>query len=67
MFFVCTYMVGSIFMSVYGIAIESIMQCFILDESLNENGDPLDNCPEPLLEYFKENQPQKQEWFKKLF
>ena len=51
MFLICSFIIGRIYISVYGIAIEAIMQCFILDESLNVHGDPLDNCPEPLKKF----------------
>ena len=44
-------------MGVYGIATEAIMQCFLLDEKLNEGGDDLDNCPAPLKEFFEDNDP----------
>lgn len=30
--------IGSVFMEVYGIAINTILHCFILDESLNGDG-----------------------------
>lgn len=31
-FFMCAYTIGAIFMSVYGVATEAILQCFLLDE-----------------------------------
>jgi len=52
-FFMCSYVIGSIFMNVYGVATEAILQCYMLDKRLNEVlGDPVDNCPEPLAEFF---------------
>lgn len=54
-FFMCSYTIGAIFMNVYGVATEAILQCFLLDEKLNKRGDPLDNCPAPLREFFEEH------------
>jgi len=31
-FFICSYTIGAIFMNVYGVATEAILQCFILDK-----------------------------------
>lgn len=54
-FFMCSYTIGAIFMNVYGVATEAILQCFLLDEKLNKRGDPLDNCPGPLREFFEDH------------
>lgn len=53
-FFLCAYTIGAIFMNVYGVATEAILQCFCLDEKLNKRGDPLDNCPKPLRKFFED-------------
>lgn len=54
-FFMCSYVIGAIFMNVYGVATEAILQCYMLDKRLNEEeNDPVDNCPKPLREFFEE-------------
>jgi hypothetical protein len=42
-------------MNTYEIAFDSVLFCFIYDEQINKEGDPLDNCPEPLLKFFVDN------------
>ena len=40
-------------MNIYGVATEAILQCFILDKQVTGMGnDALDNCPEPLQDWF---------------
>lgn len=44
--------VGILFMSVYGMAIDSILQCYCLDEELNKkNGKDPAHSPAPLREF----------------
>lgn len=35
-FFCIAYIIGDVFMSVYGIATEAILMCYFLDRKLNE-------------------------------
>ena len=48
-------MIGSVFMSVYGIATEAILQCFCLDEKIEKSrgGLAAKHCPEPLADFFE--------------
>jgi hypothetical protein len=56
MFIIVAYLVGSGVMRLYEVSAEAIMQCFILNKSINcENGEYIDNCPEPLRPFFKQN------------
>lgn len=53
-FFIVAYLIGSVFMSIYGVATEAILMCYFIDLKLNEMGDELDNCPAPLLKFFED-------------
>lgn len=55
--FVIGYAVAIIFMSVYGMAIDTILQCFLVDEEIQKgrgNAVPK-HCPELLKQFFDEN------------
>lgn len=54
-FFCVAYIIGSVFMSIYGVATESILMCYFVDKQLNKLGDEKDNCPAPLLKFFEDN------------
>ena len=69
MFFLVSFLIGSIFMKVYGVATKAIVQCYILDLAANEKNprEPLDNCPPEMFEFMLENAPEdQQERFQKL-
>ena len=52
-FVLVSYSVASLFMSVFGMASETIIQCFIMDEEDDERINKL--APAPLLEFVRHN------------
>jgi Plasma-membrane choline transporter len=55
-FFLVSLLVGSIFMSVYGLAADAIMVCFFVEKDLVEKqGRPICRAPQPIREFFEEN------------
>jgi len=56
-FFICAYFIGTIFMNIYGVAIEAIMQCYLLDLKMARSGEDTDlnNCPPAIAEFFLAN------------
>jgi len=55
-FIIVCYLVASLFMSVYSMACETIIQAFLIDEK--SNGTSV-YAPEPLVEFMKENREEK--------
>ena len=47
------------FMAVYGMGCDAILQCFILDELMNKGSEPK-HCPGTLKEFFNEH---KDNWY----
>lgn len=46
--------VGNVFMDVYGLAVDSILHCFVLDEQLaKKKGGDAQNTPETLRAFLK--------------
>ena len=55
-FFIIGYVIGSIFMAVYGFAADAIMCCYLVDKDIVERqGKQVVRCPQPLREFFEEN------------
>eukprot|EP01016_Furgasonia_blochmanni_P044095 TRINITY_DN6088_c0_g1_i2.p1 TRINITY_DN6088_c0_g1~~TRINITY_DN6088_c0_g1_i2.p1 ORF type:complete len:301 (-),score=73.56 TRINITY_DN6088_c0_g1_i2:215-1039(-) len=56
-FMLLCYAVGRMFMSVYTMAIDTVLQCFCLDETLQKNKGSANPvwAPEPLKEFFDKN------------
>lgn len=55
-FFLVSLLVGSIFMSVYGLAADAIMVCFFVEKDLVEReGRPVLRAPQPIKEFFEEH------------
>lgn len=55
--------VGSIYMTVWGNACDSILQCFCIDKELNTNGDRFPKniyCPNKLIDFLEGKQVQDQ-------
>lgn len=60
-YFFIAYAVGAFFLSVYSMACDTILQCFLIDEELQKSkGRQPKHCPEPLREMFEkmEQKPQ---------
>eukprot|EP00825_Cyclidium_porcatum_P019462 TRINITY_DN220_c0_g1_i3.p1 TRINITY_DN220_c0_g1~~TRINITY_DN220_c0_g1_i3.p1 ORF type:complete len:664 (-),score=98.29 TRINITY_DN220_c0_g1_i3:141-2132(-) len=58
---IISYVIAVIFMSVYGLAIDAILMCFLYDEEMakgNNNQKPK-HCPPTLEEFFKNNEAKK--------
>jgi len=54
--FVFAYVVGACFMTVYGLAADTILACFILDEEINSKKNaPPRHCPETLRNFLNEH------------
>jgi hypothetical protein len=54
--FVFAYVVGACFMTVYGLAADTILACFILDEEINSKKNaPPRHCPESLRNFLNNN------------
>lgn len=53
-FFICAFFIGTIFMNIYGVAIEAIMQCYLLDLKMARSGEDTDlnNCPPAIAAFF---------------
>jgi len=50
--FMFAYVIGAVFMTVYGLAADTILACFILDESMNKKKNaPPRHCPESLKDF----------------
>jgi len=54
--FIFAYVIGAVFMTIYGLAADAILVCFIVDEQLQKekNAPPL-HCPESLKEFLDKN------------
>jgi len=51
---VLTYTIGSLFMTVYGMAVDAILHCFLLDEELaKKNGSSPMYTPEHLRNFLE--------------
>lgn len=48
---VVSYIMGDLFMSVYGMACDCILQCFLVDEEVNKGGGGPKHCPSTLKEF----------------
>jgi len=54
--FVFAYAIGAIFMTVYGLASDAILACFVVDEELSKRRNaPARHCPESLKTFFNNN------------
>jgi hypothetical protein len=54
--FIFAYVVGAVFMTVYGLAADTILACFIVDEQLNKKKNaPPRHCPESLRSFLDEH------------
>ena len=54
-FAIIAFFVSSLFMNIYGIAIDTILQCAIVDEEVHKaENSPPKFCPEPLRDFFAE-------------
>jgi hypothetical protein len=52
LFMLIAYMIAGIFMSVYGMACDTILQCFLVDEELSSKiGRPAGHSPEILADF----------------
>ena len=52
--FVVSYFIAELFMNVYGMAIDTVLQCSIVDEDIcKREGKPPQYCPEPLKDFYK--------------
>eukprot|EP00828_Plagiopyla_frontata_P032760 TRINITY_DN4262_c0_g2_i4.p1 TRINITY_DN4262_c0_g2~~TRINITY_DN4262_c0_g2_i4.p1 ORF type:complete len:280 (+),score=21.48 TRINITY_DN4262_c0_g2_i4:77-916(+) len=53
--FILSYIIGCLYMSIYGMAVDSILHCFILDEQLGKHGGKggPSHTPEPLQEFIQ--------------
>jgi hypothetical protein len=53
-FFLCATFIGTIFMNIYGVAIDAIMQCYLLDLKMARSGEDTDlnNCPPAIAAFF---------------
>lgn len=55
-FFLIGLVIGSIFMSVYGLAADAILLCYLVDKDIVEkSGKPVVRAPAPLKEFFEAN------------
>jgi solute carrier family 44 (choline transporter-like protein), member 2/4/5 len=54
--FFIAYAIATVFMMIYGMAIDSILMCFLYDEEMNKGKGAPKNCPELLREFFEENE-----------
>jgi len=58
--FVFAYAIGAVFMTVYGLASDAILACFVVDEELNKKRNaPARHCPESLKTFFNNNTKSK--------
>jgi len=54
--FIFAYVVGAVFMTVYGLAADAILACFILDEQINKKSNaPPRHCPASLEDFLSKN------------
>jgi hypothetical protein len=54
--FIFAYAVGAVFMTVYGLAADTILACFIVDEQINKQKNaPPRHCPPSLRSFIDEN------------
>jgi len=54
--FVFAYAIGAVFMTVYGLASDAILACFVVDEELNQKKNaPARHCPESLRTFLNKN------------
>jgi len=54
--FVFAYAIGATFMTVYGLASDAILACFVVDEELNKKRNaPARHCPESLRTFLNKN------------
>jgi len=54
--FMFAYVVGAVFMTVYGLAADTILACFIVDEDINSRKNaPPRHCPQTLRDFIDEN------------
>jgi len=54
--FIFAYAVGAVFMTVYGLAADAILACFIVDEQISKQKNaPARHCPESLKSFIDEN------------
>jgi hypothetical protein len=55
--FVIAYAVSILFMSIYSMACDTVLTCYIYDEDLNKQtgGGSAQHCPETLREFFELN------------
>jgi len=58
MFGIISFVVGSIFMGIYGTAADTILACFIMDEEMDPSGNS-PNAPEKITEFLKTHAPNK--------
>lgn len=56
MVFIFAYAVGAVFMTVYGLAADAILACFIVDEQINKQKNaPPRHCPKTLRDFLDEH------------
>ena len=54
--FVFAYAIGAVFMTVYGLASDAILACFVVDEELSKRKNaPPRHCPESLKSFLNKN------------
>lgn len=51
-----SYAISNIFMTVYGMAIDSILMCFLYDEEMSRGGGKPKYAPDLLMEFFVDNE-----------
>jgi len=52
---IATFIIGDLFMSIYGMACDTILQCFLVDENLNKGKGGPKHCPNTLKEFVDNN------------
>ena len=53
-FLITSFTIGSLFMNVYGMAIDTILLCYIVDMELNRNKGGAQSIPPSLREFIEE-------------
>jgi len=58
--FIFAYVIGAVFMTIYGLAADTILACFIVDEDINSKKNaPARHCPQSLRSFLNENSKKK--------
>lgn len=53
-FLIISFVIGSLFMNVYGMAVDSILMCYIVDSELNRSNGGAKSVPPSLKEFLNE-------------